>query len=126
MAIPAPWNSVGGKTMATNVVSESLLDRLLVIGKLQRRLRLPLVWWGLIIFAGYYLLPLFVCAFEGVLIPYPTGDPHAHIPLNAFTQSVGRQAASSPYLKDLTHLCMAVVVSIGGTPLLHGPARRLT
>jgi hypothetical protein len=101
--------------MATNDTSESLLERLLVIGKLQRRFRLPLVWWGLIIFAGYYLLPLFICAFEGVLITYPTGDVHAHIPLNVLTQSVGRRAASSPYLKDLTHLYMSVVVSLGGS-----------
>ena len=101
--------------MATNDMSESLFERLLVIGRLHRRLRLRLVWWGLFIFAGYYLLPLFICAIEGVLITYPTGDVHAHIPLNALAQSVGRRAPSSPYLKDLTHLYMAVVVSIGGT-----------
>jgi len=101
--------------MANNDMSESLLDRMVVIGKVQRRLRLPLVCWGLIIFAGYYLLPLLICAFEGVLITYPTGDVHAHIPLNVLTQSVGRRAVSAPYLKDLTHLYMAMVVSVGGT-----------
>ncbi len=101
--------------MVTSDASQSLLERLPVIGKLQRRLQLPLVWWGLIIFSGYYLLPLFTCAFEGVLITYPTGDVHTRISLNVFTQTVGRRAVSSPYLKDLTHFYMAVVVSLGGT-----------
>jgi hypothetical protein len=92
----------------------SLLDRLIIIGKVNRAFKVPLIWWGVIIFAGYYMLPLLLCAVEGVLIGAPTNTSQANLWLNELTYTVGRRAISTPYLKDLTHLLMAIVVSVGG------------
>jgi hypothetical protein len=46
----------------------SLLDHLFLIGAINRRYNVPYAVWGLVIFALYYLVPLVLCAFEGVLI----------------------------------------------------------
>lgn len=101
--------------MTKDDTSQSLLDELILIGWLQRRLRLPYVWWGIIAFISYYIFPLIWCAVEGVLISPPTNAPPKNIRLDAFTGTFGRQSGAVPYLKDLTHLLMAVLVSIGGT-----------
>ena len=101
--------------MNKSETSGSLLDRLVVIGSLSRALRLPLVWWGVIIFSGYYMVPFALCAVEGVLITAPKDVSHMNLHFDAFVDTVGRRAVSLPYLKDLTHILMAIVVSVGGT-----------
>ncbi len=99
--------------MTNDPLSRSLLDRLAIIGTLNRWLRMPLLWWGLVIFAGYYMVPLLLSALEGVLISAPKGShPNAH--LEALIRTVERRGVILPYFKDLTHLFMAVLVSLGG------------
>ena len=46
----------------------SLLEHLFILGAINRRYDIPYAVWGLVIFALYYLVPLVLCAFEGVLI----------------------------------------------------------
>src|SRR5579885_2768386 len=99
--------------MPNDPLSRSLLDRLAIIGTLNRWLRMPLLWWGLVIFAGYYMVPLLLSALEGVLISAPKGShPNAH--LEALIRTVERRGVILPYFKDLTHLFMAVLASLGG------------
>lgn len=101
--------------MTDKVNSGSLLDRLVLLGWISRRSGLPLAWWGLIVFGGYYLLPLLLCGVEGVLVNAPSGNVPANLRLAGLIRDVGRRQVSLPYLKDLTHLLMAVMVSVGGT-----------
>jgi hypothetical protein len=101
--------------MPNNHLSRSLLDRLVIIGPLNRRLKMPLLWWGLAIFAGYYMVPLMLAAFEGVLIGAPKAASHANVHFEGLIQTVARRGVILPYFKDLTHLFMAVLVTLGGT-----------
>lgn len=100
--------------IARNGLSSSLLDNLIFIGWLQKRFRLPLLSWAVVIFSLYYLLPLLLGAIEGVLVSAPAGNIEAGTPFGILTQAIGRRNVHSPYLKDLTHLLMAAVVSVGG------------
>ena len=100
--------------MPNNQVSRSLLDRLVMIGSLNRWLKMPLLWWGLAIFTGYYVIPLLLSAFEGVLISPPKAS-HPNVHLEALIRTVERRGVILPYFKDLTHLFMAILVSLGGT-----------
>ena len=100
--------------MPNNHVTRSLLDRLVVIGSLNRLLKMPLLSWGLTIFAGYYMMPLLLSALEGVLISAPKAS-HPSVHLEDLIRTVARRGVILPYFKDLTHLVMAVLVSLGGT-----------
>jgi hypothetical protein len=94
----------------------SLLDHLFIIGALSRRFQVPHAVWGLLIFALYYLLPLILAAFEGVLIG-ANALQQKLLPsqLLWLASHVGdHPSVTLPYLRDSTHLMMAVVVSIGG------------
>ena len=101
--------------MSKNKPLRNLLDRLVLVGPLNRAFKLPWVWWGVILFGGYYVVPLVMCAFEGVLTSPLTNGPQTEFRTKAIPYAVGRSAASTPYLRDLTHLLMAIVISVGGT-----------
>jgi hypothetical protein len=93
----------------------SLLDHLFVIGAISRRFNVPHALWGLIIFAWYYLVPLVLCAYEGVLISATAARLNLPWGIKWLADRVGsRPDIRLPYLKDSTHLLMAVVISIGG------------
>ena len=98
----------------------SLLDHLFLIGAINRRYNLPYAVWGLVIFALYYLVPLVLCAFEGVLITANAAQQKLLPPqITWLAKHVGHHpAVTLPYLRDSTHLLMAVVISIGGAVAL--------
>ncbi|MFZ1134340.1 MAG: hypothetical protein WAN69_05310 [Candidatus Korobacteraceae bacterium] len=95
---------------------QSLLDHFIVIGALSRRFDVPHALWGVVIFAVYYLVPLVLCAFEGVLISATAAQQKLLPPqIIWLAKHVGdRPSVTLPYLRDSTHLLMAVVISIGG------------
>lgn len=105
----------GGTAMTKKETSGSLLDRLVLLGWISRRSGLSLALWGPIFFGGYYLLPLLLCGIEGVLVTAPSGSAHTSTHLDGLIRAVGRHPISLPYLRDLTHLLMAALVSVGGT-----------
>jgi len=98
----------------------SLLDHLFLIGAINRRYNVPYAVWGLVIFALYYLVPLLLCAFEGVLITANAAQQKLLPPqITWLAKHVGNHpAVTLPYLRDSTHLLMAVVISIGGAVAL--------
>lgn len=92
-----------------------MLDHLILIGAISRRFRVPHVLWGIIIFVVYYLVPLVLCAFEGVLIGARTAQQNLPWGIKWLADRVGSMPdIRLPYLKDSTHLLMAVVISVGG------------
>ena len=93
----------------------SLFGHLVIVGRLNRRFRLSFVYWGLISFSLYYICPLLLCAAEGVLMNSSFAPLRHNVELDMLNRTIGRADASIPYLKDLTHLLMALVVSSGGT-----------
>ncbi|HYV73657.1 MAG TPA: hypothetical protein VFB24_05300 [Candidatus Binatia bacterium] len=102
--------------MNSKLGQHSLLNHLFVIGAVSRRYKIPSAIWGVAIFALYYLVPTAMCAFEGVLIPANAGQGRFLPPQVAkLAQYVGHHPeVTIPYLRDSTHLMMAVVISIGG------------
>ena len=98
----------------------SLLEHLFILGAINRRYDVPYAVWGLVIFALYYLVPLILCAFEGVLIGANVAQQKLLPPqITWLAKHVGdHPAVTIPYLRDSTHLLMAVVVSIGGAVAL--------
>ena len=92
-----------------------MLDHLIVIGVLSRRFAVPHALWGVVIFVVYYLVPLVLCAFEGVLISANALQQKLPPQIIWLAVHVGnRPSVTLPYLRDSTHLMMAVVISIGG------------
>ena len=93
-----------------------MLDHLIVIGALSRQFGVPHAVWGVVIFVVYYLVPLVLCAFEGVLISANAAQQKLLPPQIIWLAAhVGnRPSVTLPYLRDSTHLMMAVVISIGG------------
>ena len=98
----------------------SLLEHLFILGAINGRYDVPFAVWGLVIFALYYLVPLVLCAFEGVLIAANAAQQKLLPPQIAWlAKHVGdHPTVTLPYLRDSTHLLMAVVVSIGGAVAL--------
>ena len=98
----------------------SLLDHLFLLGAINRRYNLPYAVWGLVIFALYYLVPLALCALEGVLITANAAQQKLLPPqITWLAKHVGNHpTVALPYLRDSTHLLMAVVISIGGAVAL--------
>lgn len=81
----------------------------------QPPLQLPYAVLGLVIFALYYLVPLVLCALEGALITANAAQKLLPPQITWLAKQVGdHPAVTLPYLRDSTHLLMAVVISIGG------------
>jgi len=106
--------------MAPRNRPHSLLEHLFILGAINRRYDVPYAVWGLVIFALYYLVPLILSAFEGVLIGANVAQQKLLPPqIIWLAKHVGdHPAVTIPYLRDSTHLLMAVVVSIGGAVAL--------
>src|SRR5580700_2483674 len=92
-----------------------LLDHLIVIGWISRRFRVPHALWSVIIFALYYFVPLVLCGFEGVLIGAKAAQQNLPWGVKWLARHAGSRAIDLPYLRDFTHLLMALVVAIGGS-----------
>ncbi len=91
-----------------------LLDHLILIGQISRRFGVPHALWSVIIFAVYYFVPLVLCGFEGVLIGAKAAQQKLPWGVAWLAQHAGSQHIDLPYLRDFTHLLMAMVISIGG------------
>jgi hypothetical protein len=64
-------------------------------------------------------VPLVLCGFEGVLITANAAQQKLLPPQTWLAKPVGHHpAVTLPYLRDSTHLLMAVVISIGGAVAL--------
>jgi hypothetical protein len=92
------------------------LNHFPVIGSLSRHYAVPHAVWGVVIFTVYYMVPLALCAIEGVLISANAAQQKLLPPqIIWLAKHVGdRPSVTLPYLRDSTHLLMAVVISIGG------------
>lgn len=105
---------MASSTRSGKTRQRSLLDKLLLIGAINRYYRIPPVWWGVLGFAVYYCIPLALCALEGVLTSPRTGKQKLPDAIAYVAHQVSRRNVEMPYLKDLTHLLMALVISVGG------------
>ena len=91
-----------------------LLDHLIVIGWISRGFGVPHALWSVIIFALYYFVPLVLCGFEGVLIGAKAAQQNLPWGVKWLARHAGSRAIDLPYLRDFTHLLMALLVAIGG------------
>lgn len=90
------------------------LDQLVLLGRVIGRHGVPHAIWSLIIFALYYLVPMFLCGYEGVLIGGNAASPKLPWGVDWLARHAGSRPVAVPYLRDFTQLLMALVISVGG------------
>ena len=100
--------------MSTESHPRPLLDRLILIGAINRRFGVPHALWGVIIFAVYYFIPLVLCGAEGVLFGPKAVQQDLPWGIKWLAKHAASQSIGLPYLRDFTHLLMALVIAVGG------------
>jgi hypothetical protein len=99
----------------------SLADHLFLFGWLRRAAPLSSVGWAVVAFALYYLLPLLLCAVEGIAISPALGKQLSEFSLGWIGSWTSRHVAGHnlPYLNDATHLMMSLTIAVGTALCLH-------